>query len=182
LKGALERSERTVAQLRADLHQTGRDSESASQPTLTPPVLDAEEALAQAILATIDAGLKPVLTPAEFLARRNDTDILYWNVHGHQIASSLISALNADSRPNMKSLTTKSALSRARMEALVTAALGYKPAWHDGFTPSDRASLLPWLEALKRELSPAAPKPTAQPGATGLGSFGRLLEQAKRKG
>jgi hypothetical protein len=65
---------------------------------------------------------------------------------------------------------------------MLIAAFGFKPVWNDALTPRDRASLLPWLDELKRRCSTQRANRPAEPTPSGLGTLGALLEQAKRKG
>lgn len=180
LKSTLETTQAELLRARLVAEQAGNGTATAaSSPSLAPlPTTN----LDQTIVAAVEAGRKLCLAPEEFLSSRTDTDLLYWNVHGPQIATALITLLNADAQANVQALAMKSAITRARIEAMLIAALGFRPVWNDALTPRDRASLLPWLDELKRRCSTQSAKRPSEPAPSGLGTFAALLEQAKRKG
>ncbi|NQW63793.1 MAG: hypothetical protein HQ461_13255, partial [Deltaproteobacteria bacterium] len=182
LKSTLETTQAELLRRRSVAEQRESAVAAAIPAPVSSPSTDAAAKLDQTMVATIEAGRKLCLSPEEFLSTRNDTDLLYWNVHGPQIATSLITLLNADAQANVHSLATRSAITRARIEAMLIAAFGFKPVWNDALTPRDRASLLPWLDELKRRCSTQRANRPAEPTPSGLGTFAALLEQAKRKG
>jgi hypothetical protein len=182
LKSTLETTQAELLRTRSVAEQRQSAVATAIPAPASSPSTDAAAKFDQTMVATIEAGRKPCLSPEDFLSTRNDTDLLYWNVHGPQIATSLITLLNADAQANVHSLATRSAITRARIEAMLIAAFGFKPVWNDALTPRDRASLLPWLDELKRRCSTQRANRPAEPTPSGLGTLGALLEQAKRKG
>ena len=176
MKAALERSERTVGQLRAEVqHRSGTASPA---PTTAAPVTPSVD-------RAVDGSV------VGFLDALSDTDAFFWKMNVFLVTAAIRSGI-AKGGQNPNVIAATGSINRARLNAMLAAALGEAPAWEEVLPPATLQTILTWLDALARELqttfvSPSLPNGPVSPlkrvdQPSGLGTLGALLEQAKRKG
>ena len=177
MKAALERSERTVVQLRAEAVQHRSGTASLATTTTAPVTPSVDRAVDASVVGFLDA--------------LSDTDAFFWKMNVFLVTAAIRSGI-AKGGQNPNVIAATGSINRARLNAMLAAALGEAPAWEEVLPPATLQTILKWLDALARELqttfvSPSLPNGPVSPlkrvdQPSGLGTLGALLEQAKRKG